>query len=119
MASRRTMRLGSQIKEVLSMILLQEVRDPGIGFVTVTDVVVTPDLKRAKVYVSIMGSEADKTRALESLQRAAKFIRRKLGERLSLRFVPEVAFYLDTSIDYGERIDRLLDEINASKPKPD
>lgn len=118
MSTRRTMRLGSQIKEILGMILLQEVRDPRVGFVTVTDVVLTPDLKRCKVYVSVMGAEADKQGALEGLQRATKFIRYKLGERLSLRFVPEVIFYLDTTLEYAERIDRLLDEIH-SKPKSD
>ena len=118
MSTRRAMRLGSLIKEELGMILLQEVRDPHIGFVTVTDVVLTPDLKRGKVYVSVLGSESNKARALEGLQHASRFIRHKLGERLSIKFVPEIVFYLDTSIEYGERIDRLIDEINA-KPKPD
>ncbi|MBI1746555.1 MAG: 30S ribosome-binding factor RbfA [Acidobacteria bacterium] len=118
MATRRAMRLGSQIKEELSLILFQEVRDPRIGLVTVIDVVLTPDLKRSKVYVSITGSPEDRKATLASLERAGKFIRHKLAERLAIRFTPEIVFYLDTSIDYGERIDRLLAEIKSKPESP-
>jgi len=113
---RRPQRLSSQIREELSLILLREVRDPGIGFITVTDVELTADLRLAKVYVSVMGSEEERARALSGLERAGGFIRHKLGERLTVRFIPELSFRLDQSLDYGERIDRLLEQI---KPKPE
>jgi ribosome-binding factor A len=86
-------------------------KDRRVGFVTVTGVQVSPDLRHAKVFVSLMGSESEKKESLEALNRANGWIRHELGQRIRMKFLPEVVFLTDTSQEYGERIDRLIDEI--------
>lgn len=92
--------------------LQREVKDPRIGFVTVTDVSLTPDLKMARVYVSILGSEQDRKNSLEGLSKAAGFIRYELGRRLRLRHSPEVQFLLDDSLEREERLEQLFEQIH-------
>ena len=91
--------------------LTRNVKDRRIGFVTVTGVELSPDLRHAKIFVSAMGSEKEKAEALEALNHASGWIRRELGQRIRMKFLPEVVFRTDTSMDYGEKIERLLDGI--------
>jgi ribosome-binding factor A len=108
--SRRPKRLALEIQHEISMMLFRDLKDPRIGFVTITGVDMTPDLRHAKVFVSIMGSEAEKKSSLEALQHAAGWIRHELGQRIRMKFLPEIVFRADVSQEYGEHIDHLLDE---------
>jgi ribosome-binding factor A len=109
--SRRHQRVALQIQQEVSLILSRGLKDRRIGFVTVTGVDLSPDLRHAKVFVSAMGKDQEKKDTLEALNHAAGWIRHELGQRIRMKFLPEIVFRTDTSLDYGERIDRLLDEI--------
>ncbi|PYV18166.1 MAG: 30S ribosome-binding factor RbfA [Acidobacteria bacterium] len=109
--SRRHLRVALQIQQEISLILSRDLKDRRIGFVTVTGVDLSPDLRHAKVFVSAMGREETKRESLEALNHAAGWIRHELGQRIRMKFLPEIVFRTDTSLDYGERIDRLLDGI--------
>lgn len=115
MAKIRVGRVGEQIKKELSHILQTEWKGPRIGFVTVTGVEVTNDLSQAKVFLSIMGSEQEKQDTLKALSQGKGFIRSELGKRIRLRVTPELIFKVDTSVDYGSRIDQLLHQIHEGK----
>ena len=91
--------------------LTRNTKDPRIGFVTVTGVDLSPDLRHAKIYVSAMGTDRQKKESLAALEHAAGWIRHELGQRVRMKFLPEIVFRTDSSLDYGERIDRLLEEI--------
>ena len=108
----RVEKLQELIKQEMSKMLLKEIKDPRIGFVTVTDVEMTGDLREAKIYVSIMGNEEKVKESLEGLQSALGFIRREIGKRVRLRFTPTISFALDTSLDYSEHIQKLLLQVN-------
>jgi ribosome-binding factor A len=109
--SRRPQRLALQIQQEISTMLFRKVKDRRIGLVTVTGVNLTSDLRHARVYVSCMGTDQEKAATLQALNHAAGWIRHELGQRIRMKFLPEVVFCTDASLDYGERIDRLLDEI--------
>jgi ribosome-binding factor A len=109
--SRRPQRIALQIQHEISLMIFRGLKDRRIGFVTVTGVQMTPDLRHAKVFISLMGSESEKEESMEALNHASGWIRHELGQRIRMRFVPEISFLMDTSQDYGERIDRLIDEI--------
>jgi ribosome-binding factor A len=111
MARIRVSRVGEQIKKELSQILQQEVKDPRIGFVTVTSVEMSGDLQHARVYVSVLGSEEEKEQTLAALEKAKGFIRTEIGRRVKLRLVPEIVFELDESHEHAEYINRLLSSI--------
>jgi ribosome-binding factor A len=106
--SRRTEQVADLIKEVLSELLEREVKDPQMGFVTLTDVEVTPDLRNARVYFSVLGDEAAVQESQAALERAAGFLRRELSRRLTIRYVPELHFVLDRSVERSQRIADLL-----------
>lgn len=106
----RRQRIGDQIRVELADLLQHEVRDPRIGFVTVTEVRMSPDLKYARAYVSIFGDEQQKRDSFAALERAVGFLRSQVGKRLALRFVPELRFVLDETLDTSERIESLLKE---------
>lgn len=108
--SRRPQRLALEIQHEISMMLFRDLKDRRIGFVTVTGVEVSSDLRYAKVYISAMGSETEKKTSLDALNHAAGWIRHELGQRIRMKFLPEVVFRADTSQAYGEHIDHLLDE---------
>ncbi|WP_442600904.1 30S ribosome-binding factor RbfA [Paenibacillus sp. KN14-4R] len=112
MARVRVGRVGEQIKKELSQIIQTNIKDPRVGFITVTGVDVTNDLSQAKVYISVLGSEETKNAALQVLNKAKGFIRSELGKRIRLRIVPDLVFKIDTSIDYSSRIESLLHQIN-------
>ena len=111
--SRRPQRLAFQIQREISLILSRGLKDNSIGFVTVTGVRMSPDLKYARVFVTLMGSEDEKKESFEALRGAAGRVRYELGSRIRTRFLPEIDFVLDTSQEYGDRIDRLLAEIHG------
>jgi ribosome-binding factor A len=109
--SRRSQRLALQIQHEISTMLLRNVKDRRIGMVTVTGVDLSPDLRHARVYVSCMGTDQERAGTMVALNHAAGWIRHELGQRIRMKFLPELVFQIDASLEYGERIDRLLDEI--------
>lgn len=109
----RVGRVSEQIKKELSMIIQKELKDPRIGFITVTGVETTNDLSQARVYLSVLGSDEQKEATLHALAKATGFLRSELGKRIKLRHTPELLFKFDSSIEYGSRIESLLEEINA------
>lgn len=113
MASRRVERVARAIKEEVSKIIQEEVKDPRIGFITITDVELSDDLRHAKVFVSVYGDESkkEKEKALRGLSSAAGFIRKEMGKKIKLRYTPEVVFKWDRSIERGAHIEELLRQI--------
>lgn len=112
MSNIRASRVAEQMKKELGEIIGQKIKDPRVGFVTVTDVAVTGDLQQAKIYISVLGNDEQKQNTLMGLAKAKGFIRSEIGKRIRLRKTPEIAFEFDESIDYGNRIETLLHEIN-------
>ena len=104
----RIEKLQELIKQEVGKILLTDIKDPRIGFVTVTEVEMTGDLREAKIFVSIMGNDEQIKSSWEGLQSALGFIRREIGKRIKIRFTPEISFELDKSLDYSEHIQKLL-----------
>ncbi|MBQ4404656.1 MAG: 30S ribosome-binding factor RbfA [Selenomonadaceae bacterium] len=115
----RIEKLQELIKQEMSKMLLTDLKDPRIGFVTVTDVEMTGDLREAKIYVSVMGGAEQVKNSLEGLNSALGFIRREIGQRIRLRFTPEISFALDTSLDYGEHIQKLLLQVEGDTKNVD
>ncbi|WP_010269455.1 30S ribosome-binding factor RbfA [Paenibacillus senegalensis] len=116
MAKIRTGRVAEQIKKELSQILQSEFKDPRVGFITLTGVDVTNDLSQAKVFLSVMGTEEQKEESLRTLTRASGFLRSELAKKIRLRVMPELLFKVDSSIDYGSHIEKLLHEIQEEEP---
>jgi ribosome-binding factor A len=107
----RTARLGEQIRQDLTQLLARDVRDPGIGFLTVTRVRVTDDLQQARVFYTTLEEGADAKKTARALERVTPFLRRALAERLRLRRVPELTFAVDVSIGHQARVEELLEQI--------
>ncbi|MBT2654371.1 MULTISPECIES: 30S ribosome-binding factor RbfA [Bacillaceae] len=116
--SHRANRVGEQMKKELSDIIGRKIKDPRIGFVTVTDVQVTGDLQQAKVFISVLGDDEQKENTLKGLAKAKGFIRTEIGHRIRLRKTPEIIFEWDESIDYGNRIETLLHQLHTDDDKP-
>jgi ribosome-binding factor A len=106
--------MEAQIQHEVSLMISRDLKDRRVGFVTVTGVRISPDLRHARIFVSVMGSEKQKKDSVNALNHAAGWIRRELGQRIRMKFLPEILFDTDASQDYGERIDRLLDDIRES-----
>ncbi|MBH5316596.1 30S ribosome-binding factor RbfA [Paenibacillus sp. GSMTC-2017] len=113
MAKIRVGRVSEQIKKELSQIIQLELKDPRMGFITVTGVETTSDLAQAKVYLSVLGSDEQKEATLKGLSSANGFLRSELGKRMKLRHTPVLIFKFDSSIEYGSRIESLIGEINS------
>ena len=111
MSQLRIEKIQELMKQEISQIILRELKDPRIGFVTVTQVEVTGDLRNAKIYVSLMGSEQEIKDCWTGLQSSLGFIRREIGQRIRLRCTPELSFHLDKSLDYSAHIQELLMKI--------
>jgi len=111
--SRRPQRLALEIQHEVSTMIFRDMKDRRIGFVTVTGVQVSPDLRHARIFVSLMGSEEEKKESLATLNHATGWVRHELGQRIRMRFLPEIVLSMDTSQEYGEHIDRLIDEIHG------
>ena len=112
MSDVRVRKLQEFIKQEVSQMLMRGMKDPRIGFTTVTDVEVTGDLRQATIYVSLFGSDKEKKDTLEALKHARGHVRSELGKILNLRHVPEIDFDKDTSLDYSMHIESLINEIH-------
>ncbi len=110
---KRSVRVGDQMKQEIADILMRKINDPRIGFVTVTDVELSDDLRNAKVFVSIYGG--DKEATLKGLKSASPFIRSELGRRMMMRCVPEILFRFDGTVEQGAHIMELLHEIEQKQ----
>lgn len=107
-------RLNHAFQEEISMILMREIKDENIKFVTITGVETTSDLSFAKVYFTVLNEEKRKD-TIVALNKASSFIRGKLSERVEIRHTPELKFIYDTSIAYGQRIEKIIEKINGEK----
>ena len=103
----RSERVAGQLRRDLAKLIQQEIKDPGVGFVSLSDVEVTRDLSHAKVYITVFEPEKAKD-SLKALRRAAAFLRKRLGQELRLRHVPELHFIHDDSVEQGSHIDQLI-----------
>jgi len=119
MQGNRKERVGHLIQMELSEQILHRVKDPRVGFVTITHVSVTPDLKSACVFVSVLGDEKKKKESLRGLEQASGFLQRQIGTNLKLKYTPHLHFKLDSSIDRGMEIDKILRDIKTDGPSPE
>lgn len=110
----RANRVAEQMKKELGDILSRKIKDPRVGFVTITDVEVTGDLQQATIYLTILGSENDKKETLQGLSKAKGFIRSEIGTRIRLRKTPELFFEIDETIETGNRIESLIRNLNQA-----
>lgn len=109
---KRTDRLGELIKKEMWDLIVREIKDPRIGFISITDVILSKDMRQAKVYVSIYGKEEEKKESFKGLNSASGFIQAELGRRLRLRYAPKLNFFLDSSIEQGSHICNLLNGLS-------
>jgi len=107
----RSDRVGGQVKKVMAELLQKEIKDPCLDGVTITGVRMSRDLRIAKIYFATTSGPDTHTAALAGFDRARGFVKRELAQRLGLRYMPDLKFYYDESIDYGERIERLLKSV--------
>lgn len=114
MSNQRSARVGEQMREEMAR-LIRELKDPRVGFVSVVKVEVSGDLRYARIFVSVMGTEQQKKESMKGLQSASGHLRSELGQILRLRFVPELNFHLDESIEHGVRIAKLLVELQKEQ----
>ncbi len=112
--SERKGRLQEDIKREISDILTKLVKDPRLGFLSITDVELSKDLSHAKVFFSVYGDEEQQISTAEGLQRAKGFVRSELGKRIRVRHIPELHFLYDPSIEHGARINQILKELNPN-----
>ncbi|MCL0047526.1 30S ribosome-binding factor RbfA [Dehalococcoidia bacterium] len=109
--SRRVDRINGLLREEISKLLLREIKDPRLsGLLTITQVTTSPDLRNAKVYLSVLGDDEASTAALQGIQSAATFLRKQLRERLRLKYVPFLTFEIDDSMETSDHIFRLMDQ---------
>jgi ribosome-binding factor A len=113
---KRSQRVGDLLRKEIADIIIYRLKDPRIGFITVTGVDVTDDIKLARVYVSIF-HEGERKTTLEVLNSARSFVRSELSKRLRMKFIPSIEFRLDTSIEYGNKIEELLQGIEENEGK--
>lgn len=116
MSSRRVLKVAEAIREVVSMTILTEVRDPRVADVTVTYVEVSGDLRQARVHISVMGDDKKQKLCLQGLQHSSGFLQRKVGDRLEMRFTPQLQFELDQGVKNSANVARILRDV---LPKPD
>jgi ribosome-binding factor A len=120
MPSRRVERVNELIRTELGDLVGRSMRDPRLsGLASITEVHTTPDLRHARVYVSILGTEDDKKSTMIALQAASGFLRRELASRMTMKYVPDLTFLVDESIERGERIRELLRQVNEPGPPPE
>jgi ribosome-binding factor A len=116
MSENRVRRVAEQIKKDIGQIIASQIKDPRVaGITSVTEVQLTRDLRYASVYVSIFGTELEKDETLQTLIRAAGYIRGEIGRRIRLRYVPEINFFLDNSIEYGVHIENVIKSLKKEE----
>ena len=113
MANTRPEKVGEQIRIELAQLLARDVHDPGIGFITLTKVSVTPDLQLARIYYTSLGDEKAQGDTGKALRRALPFLRRQIAQRVRLRRVPELEFFYDKSVAQHDRVERILQDLKA------
>lgn len=115
MQGQRAQRVGESIQHEISALILRGLKDPRIGFVTITGVEVTPDLHLARVYYTVIGDEQARKSSAAGLKSSIPFIRQQLGKQLRMKYVPDLIFQYDSSIEYGNRIENLLRDLHSSE----
>jgi len=113
MTTRRQRQVAELLHEEISQLIQHNTRDPRLGFVTVTGVDVSADLRHAKVYVTVLGDDDDREQTLQGLTSAAGYFRHQMMQTLSLRYMPELSFKIDTTLERANRIESLLDQIDS------
>jgi len=113
--TQRTERIDELLRQEIGEIVSREIADPRVGFATITNVETAPDLRHARVWVSVIGQESDRKATLAALGRAMPFVRHELGKRLRLKRIPEFHLELDDTLERGTRVLHLLDELGAGK----
>lgn len=119
MAIKRSEKVGEAIHEIVSGLLIKSVKDPRIGFTTITGVKLTDDLHLATIYFTVVGTDSEKKAAEQGLNSARGFLRKEIGKNLRMRYVPDIVFRYDVSVDYGRHIDTLLDELKPAESHDD
>lgn len=119
LAGKRAVRVGDQILREIAVILLERVKDPRVRDITTTGIRMSDDLRFARIYYSVMGEKDRIERAQAGLERAKGFIKREIGRRMELRYVPEIIFVHDSSLEIGTHMDNLLDKLKADGPTTD
>ena len=115
MPGQRAQRVGESIQQEISALLLRGLKDPRIGFVTITGVEMTPDLHLARVYYTVIGDEEARKASAAGLKSSIPFIRQQLGRQLRMRYAPDLIFQYDSSIEYGNRIESLLRDVRPTE----
>lgn len=111
----RPARVGEEIRQEISLLLSRDVQDPGVGFVTVTRVTVSPDLQIARIYYTQMGDDRAKRETTKALARVTPFLRRQIGQRIRLRRVPELVFHFDEGVEHQARIEKILLDLEEER----
>jgi ribosome-binding factor A len=119
MTVKRAEKVAEAIHEIVSALLIKGVKDPRIGFTTITGVKLSDDLHLATIYFTVVGDESEKKSTEQGLNSARGFLRKELGKNLRMRYIPDLLFRYDASIDYGQHIDTLLNEIKNTEPDDD
>lgn len=115
MSYNRPERVAEEIRKEIATMLFGEIHDPRIGFVTITKVQLSKDLRQAKVYFSMIGTEKEKEKTTQGLQSASGYMRREIGKRLKLRYFPELTFKFDDSLEYADRIEKIIKDIKSGQ----
>lgn len=118
MQYKRKDRVGDQIRKEVSQIIQRELKDPGIGFVTITDVELSDDLRNAKIFFSVLGDEKKKLDSTQALERAVSFVQHEIGRKMRLKYIPKIRFIYDHSLEKGARIEKTLKELRLSEDSP-
>jgi ribosome-binding factor A len=119
LAGKRAKRVGDQILKEIAVLLLEKVRDPRVEGVTLTGIHLSNDLKLARVYFSVLGGQKGVDRGQKGLDSAKGFIKREIGHRMDLRYVPELMFLHDRSLESGSRLERILEKLKEEEPEDD
>lgn len=115
LSGKRATRVGDQILRFIAELLIERIRDPRVSKVTLTDISLSNDLKNARIYFSVLGTEIEVKEALNGLESAKGFIKRELGKRSQLRYVPDIMFDHDPTLETGNRLEQLFKKIEAEK----
>lgn len=118
-SNQRAARVGEEMRDILARLIRDEVKDPRVGFVSIVKVEVAGDLRHAKVFISVLGDEAQKKSSLKGLQSASGFLRSEVAKMLQLRYTPELHFVLDESIEHGQKIAQLLVKVQEEQKEKD
>ena len=117
MQCKRSIRVGDQIKKEVSNIILFDLKDPEVGFVTITYVKLTDDLKQARIFFTVLGDQNNIEKTCQALKRAKPFIQQRIGKRVRLKYTPQISFEYDSSVEYGSRIEQLIEMIKHESPR--